>query len=101
MTIFTTPILSPILKLVSWLVILLIGWRPGQSIPAPMKKGILLAGPHTSNWDFALFLAFVFHYFKLMNIIMLLLTTLVIFMDLYFIWQLVFMGFTLSLEQYF
>ena len=53
MTIFTTPILSPILKLVSWLVILLIGWHPGQSIPAPIKKGILLAGPNTSNWNFA------------------------------------------------
>ncbi len=60
MTIFTTPILSPILKLISWMVLLLIGWRPGQSVPEPMKKGVLLAGPHTSNWDFALFLAYVF-----------------------------------------
>ena len=60
MTIFTTPVLSPILKVISWVVLLLIGWRPGQSVPTPMKKGIILAAPHTSNWDFALFLAFVF-----------------------------------------
>ncbi len=60
MTIFTTPILRPILKFVSWLVLLLIGWRPKISAPPEMKKCVMIVAPHTSYWDFALFLPIVF-----------------------------------------
>lgn len=39
---------------------LIIGWRPKISVPPEMKKCVLIAAPHTSYWDFALFLPFVF-----------------------------------------
>ena len=60
MTIFNTPILSPFFKIIAWGVLLIIGWRPGQTIPKEIKKCVVVAAPHTSNWDFALFLPLVF-----------------------------------------
>ena len=60
MTIFNTPILSQFLKIIAWGVCLVIGWRPGPSIPKEVKKCIVVAAPHTSNWDFGLFLPLVF-----------------------------------------
>jgi len=60
MTIFNTPILSRFLKIIAWGVLLIIGWRPGPSIPKDIKKCVVVAAPHTSNWDFALFLLIVF-----------------------------------------
>ena len=60
MTIFNTPILSQFLKIIAWGVLLVIGWRPGPSIPKEVKKCIVVAAPHTSNWDFGLFLPLVF-----------------------------------------
>ncbi len=60
MTIFNTPVLSPFLKIIAWGVLLIIGWRPGQTIPKEIKKCVVVAAPHTSNWDFALFLPLVF-----------------------------------------
>ena len=60
MTIFTTPILGPFLKLISWIVLLFWGWRPKISVPPGIKKCVLIVAPHTSYWDFALFLPMVF-----------------------------------------
>ena len=60
MTIFNTPILSQFLKIIAWGVLLMIGWRPGPSIPKDIKKCVVIAAPHTSNWDFGLFLPLVF-----------------------------------------
>lgn len=60
MTIFTTPILRPILKFVSWVALLLVGWRPKISAPPEIKKCVMIVAPHTSYWDFALFLPIVF-----------------------------------------
>ena len=60
MTIFTTPILRPILKFISWIVLLFWGWRPTISAPPGIKKAVLIVAPHTSYWDFALFLPMVF-----------------------------------------
>ncbi len=60
MSIFTTPLLSPFLRFLSWLVLLLIGWRPRASVPVEMKKCVIIVAPHTSYWDFALFLPIVF-----------------------------------------
>jgi len=59
MTIFNTPILSSLLKLIAWGVLLIIGWRPGPTIPKEIPKCIVVAAPHTSNWDFGLFLPLV------------------------------------------
>jgi 1-acyl-sn-glycerol-3-phosphate acyltransferase len=60
MTIFNTPILSRFLKIIAWGVLLSVGWRPGPSIPKEIKKCVVVVAPHTSNWDFGLFLPLVF-----------------------------------------
>jgi 1-acyl-sn-glycerol-3-phosphate acyltransferase len=33
------------------------GWKTGESIPAGIKKCVVIAAPHTSNWDFVYSLA--------------------------------------------
>ena len=58
-TIFNTPILSPLLRLVSNSVMRLAGWRVDGNVPG-LSKFIIIGAPHTSNWDFILFLGIVF-----------------------------------------
>ncbi len=54
-TVFSTPILTPILRLLAILTLKLIGWKTvGREIPSP--KLVLIGAPHTSNWDFPLML---------------------------------------------
>ena len=60
MTLFNTPILSPFLKIIAWGILLIIGWRPGPTIPKDIPKCVVVVAPHTSNWDFGLFLPLVF-----------------------------------------
>ncbi|MBB5210944.1 1-acyl-sn-glycerol-3-phosphate acyltransferase [Microbulbifer hydrolyticus] len=51
-TIFNTPILTPCLRLVARLLLKLHGWRVVADERAlKLKKYVLLAAPHTSNWD--------------------------------------------------
>lgn len=59
-TIFTTPIVTPILRGMFRLASRLLGWRVEGSLPE-LPKFVLLGAPHTSNWDFMLFLALAFH----------------------------------------
>lgn len=59
-TIFTTPILSSFLRLLANLILRLAGWRVDGKLP-DIPKFILVGAPHTSNWDFVLFLGIVFH----------------------------------------
>jgi 1-acyl-sn-glycerol-3-phosphate acyltransferase len=54
-TLFTTPILSPILRVISRVILKIIRWRVVGSIPADQRKYVLIVAPHTSNWDFVLF----------------------------------------------
>ena len=58
-TIFNTPILSGIFHYVARLGMRLIGWRVDGSLP-DIPKFVLIGAPHTSNWDFVLFLGLVF-----------------------------------------
>lgn len=58
-TMFRTPIISPVLGFLSKLILKLIGWRIENEQPA-YKKYVLIAAPHTSNWDFAIFLLVAF-----------------------------------------
>ena len=60
MTIFNTPIISSILRSLSGLIMRLLGWRVEGALP-DLPKYILIGAPHTSNWDFLLFLAAIFH----------------------------------------
>ena len=54
-TLFTTPILSPILRVISRIILKVIRWRVVGSIPTDQRKYVLIVAPHTSNWDFVLF----------------------------------------------
>lgn len=60
MTLFTTPILAPILRFFSHWILKVIGWRCVGAIPKDINKCILIVAPHTSNWDFAYFILSVF-----------------------------------------
>jgi 1-acyl-sn-glycerol-3-phosphate acyltransferase len=59
MTIFNTPIISPILRFLSNTIMRLLGWRVDGKLPN-IPKFILIGAPHTSNWDFLLFLGVIF-----------------------------------------
>lgn len=59
LTIFNTPIISPILRLISKLTMYFSGWRVVGSLPA-LSKYVIIGAPHTSNWDFLLFLGAIF-----------------------------------------
>jgi 1-acyl-sn-glycerol-3-phosphate acyltransferase len=59
-TIFNTPLLSPLLRFLSNSIMRLVGWRVAGRLP-DLPKYILIGAPHTSNWDFLLFLGVIFH----------------------------------------
>lgn len=55
MTVFSTPIITPILRLLSIGLLRLAGWHArGEEIPH--QRFVLIGAPHTSNWDFPLML---------------------------------------------
>lgn len=52
-TIFSTPVIRPVLAAFAALVLRIIGWRVVG--PAPdQRRFVLIGAPHTSNWDFPL-----------------------------------------------
>ena len=59
-TIFNTPILSTFLRIIANLILRMVGWRVDGKLP-DLPKYILIGAPHTSNWDFMLFLGVIFH----------------------------------------
>ncbi len=59
-TIFNTPILSGILRLITNLIFRLVGWRVEGNLP-DLPKYVIIAAPHSSNWDFLMFLGVIFH----------------------------------------
>ena len=60
-TIVDTPIVNVLLRGLSLAVLRLSGWRVEGALPAHAAKSVLIAAPHTSNWDlpYTLMLAFV------------------------------------------
>jgi len=54
-TIFNTPILSYIFHLLARIIMRLLGWRVDGKLP-DLPKYVLIGAPHSSNWDFVLFL---------------------------------------------
>lgn len=54
-SLFDTPILSPILRIICIGIGRLFGWRAVGSVPREIKSYVMVMAPHTSNWDFALF----------------------------------------------
>lgn len=59
-TIFNTPVLSKFLQVLAILFMRLTGWRVLGQLP-DLPKYVLIGAPHTSNWDFMLFLGVVFN----------------------------------------
>jgi 1-acyl-sn-glycerol-3-phosphate acyltransferase len=59
-TIFNTPILSSLFRLLSALLMRFFGWRVAGALPN-IPKYIIIGAHHTSNWDFPLFLGVIFH----------------------------------------
>jgi len=51
LTIFTMPVLSPLLKRFSIFFLRLSGWKLVGQMPTNTPKSVLIAAPHTSNWD--------------------------------------------------
>ena len=54
-TIFTTPVLTDLLRTLFRLILRLTGWRVHGRLP-DLPKFIIVGAPHTSNWDFVIFL---------------------------------------------
>ena len=58
-TIFNTPIIAPLLRIISRFSLWIQGWRVQGQLP-DIPKFVIVGAPHTSNWDFAMFLALAF-----------------------------------------
>ncbi len=50
-TIFDTPVVKNILRTLSVGVLKLAGWKIQGTLPPGAEKSVLIAAPHTSNWD--------------------------------------------------
>lgn len=59
-TIFDTPIVNALLRGLSLTLLRLGGWKVEGALPPQAVKSVLIAAPHTSNWDlpYTLMLAF-------------------------------------------
>lgn len=58
-TVFTVPVLSTCFKGLSLLLLKALGWKPCGQAPK-VDKYVLIGAPHTSNWDFVLFVLYAF-----------------------------------------
>ena len=50
-TIFDTPIVNTMMRALSLAFLKLSGWKVLGSLPEGAEKSVLIAAPHTSNWD--------------------------------------------------
>lgn len=60
-TIFDTPIVNTLFRFISTLGLKLTGWKLSGKKP-DARKYVLIAAPHTSNWDFILVIAIAFRF---------------------------------------
>jgi 1-acyl-sn-glycerol-3-phosphate acyltransferase len=51
LTIFDTPIVNTLLRGLSIAFLKLTGWKVVGKLPPEAVKSVLIAAPHTSNWD--------------------------------------------------
>ena len=63
LTIFDTPVFNSLLRVLSIAFLKFTGWKVEGELPANGQKCVLIAAPHTSNWDlpYTLMVAFVLH----------------------------------------
>ena len=59
-TMFTTPIIHPLLRMLSIVMLKVCGWRVEGEFPKELKQCVVIGAPHTTNWDmpFSLMIAF-------------------------------------------
>lgn len=50
-TVFSTPLINTLLRTFSVIFLRLSGWKVQGNLPAEASKSVLIAAPHTSNWD--------------------------------------------------
>jgi 1-acyl-sn-glycerol-3-phosphate acyltransferase len=50
-TVFDTPVVNRVLRAVSIVCLRVAGWRVEGTLPPGAHKCVLIAAPHTSNWD--------------------------------------------------
>lgn len=50
-TLFTTPVINTLLRALSRAFLRLNGWKVEGALPPSARKAVLIAAPHTSNWD--------------------------------------------------
>ena len=50
-TIFDTPVINTLLRILSVAFLKLSGWKIEGHLPSNGNKSVLIAAPHTSNWD--------------------------------------------------
>jgi len=50
-TIFNTPVIKHIMLVISKIILFCIGWKAKGKLP-DVPKCVMIAAPHTSNWDF-------------------------------------------------
>ena len=67
-TIFDIPILRNLLQGLSIVVLKIFGWRRSGRLPE-IPKYVMIAAPHTSNWDFPITLAIVFAFKMRLNLL--------------------------------
>jgi len=58
-TIFNTPLVTPALRFFSKSYLWIFGWHVRGNLP-DIPKFVIIGAPHTSNWDFVMFLALAF-----------------------------------------
>jgi 1-acyl-sn-glycerol-3-phosphate acyltransferase len=58
-TIFSTPLITPAFRFLSRIYLRRQGWRVVGQLP-DIPKFVIIGAPHTSNWDFVMFLALAF-----------------------------------------
>jgi len=54
-TVFNTPVITPLLRLLAIVLLKLFGWK-AVGKPVEGARFVLIGAPHTSNWDFPLML---------------------------------------------
>lgn len=50
-TMFDTPVVSALLRGLARLILKLLGWKARGALPPDVRKCVMIAAPHTSNWD--------------------------------------------------
>jgi len=60
-SLLSNPILKPVFYMIARIGLFLLGWKTKGEMP-DLKKFVLVAAPHTTNWDFVIFLLIIFKF---------------------------------------